>query len=136
MELSPNVEDRDLQKEKVVWVEESPRKSLPTPEPDSCSRVWAKLVEEERKSDDRLAQERLDILKFCLMEIDEKNGVVPPAESDAESDNVSATVHDDSDDEGHECDELKVDHPQECASQSAESRDVKPSSACADTHVS
>lgn len=101
----------------AVWIDSSPTESFPTPEPDSCSRYWAKVAEEEQKRDDRLAQERLAALNLCLMEVDEKNGFTLPAGTgtnmcdDVESDGVSATVHDDSDDEGHEFDEQKVDHP-------------------------
>lgn len=110
----------------AVWIDSSPTESFPTPEPDSCSRYWAKVAEEEQKRDDRLAQERLAALNLCLMEVDEKNGFTLPAGTgtnmcdDVESDGVSATVHDDSDDEGHEFDEQKVDHPQECAGDCAE----------------
>ncbi|CAL1164681.1 unnamed protein product [Cladocopium goreaui] len=110
----------------AVWIDSSPTESFPTPEPDSCSRYWAKVAEEEQKRDDRLAQERLAALNLCLTEVDEKNGFTLPAGTgtnmcdDVESDGVSATVHDDSDDEGHEFDEQKVDHPQECAGDCAE----------------
>ena len=79
MEFLPEVpgfsgEDPALPKLKeAVWIDSSPTESFPTPEPDSCSRYWAKVAEEEQKRDDRLAQERLAALNLCLMEVDEDN---------------------------------------------------------------
>eukprot|EP00435_Cladocopium_sp_Y103_P061667 s181_g23.t1 len=103
MELSPKV--KDVSTEKLMWTPGSSNESLPTPEHDSCSRHWAKLVEEERMNDEREAQKR-DMLNACLMEAEVKNGFVPLSgtapgmDEESNCDSVSDTMHDDSSDEG------------------------------------